>query len=76
VITDWRYPNELEVLKQYFPDYEIIPVHVHCDGQTKSNVNDISEYILNDRIDDYVIINKKDDTIYDEVDKLIQYITL
>jgi hypothetical protein len=76
VITDWRYQNELDVLKYNFPDYEIIPVHVHREGQIKSVVNDISEYNLNDRKDDYVIINNMDASIYKEVDRLIQYTML
>jgi hypothetical protein len=74
VITDWRYPNELEILKESFPGYIITPVHIKREGQTKSPVYDISEYHLVDRTNDYTIINKMNDTIYDEVQNLINTI--
>jgi hypothetical protein len=74
VITDWRYPNEIEIIKQYFPGYKIIPVHIQRFNQDKSPVNDISEYQLDDRKDDFILLNKMDNTIFNEVDNLIKYI--
>ena len=67
VITDWRFNNELEVLKQYFPDAKIIPVHVIRTNQIKSPIDDISEYHLMDRKDDITIINNMDNSIYDNI---------
>ena len=67
VITDWRFNNELDVLKQYFPDAKIIPVHVIRKNQTKSPIDDISEYHLMDRKDDITIINNMDNSIYDNI---------
>jgi hypothetical protein len=76
VITDWRYPNEIEIIEQSFPGYKITPVHIICEGQNKSPVNDISEYHLMNRSNDYILINKKDDSIYKEIERLIKFIHL
>jgi hypothetical protein len=67
IITDWRFNNELDVVKQYFPHAKIIPVHVIRKNQTKSPIDDISEYHLMDRKDDITIINNMDDSIYDNI---------
>lgn len=67
VITDWRFINEYEILKQYFPDAKIIPVHVIRKNQDKSPIDDISEYHMTDRKDDITIINNMDNSIYDNV---------
>lgn len=74
VITDWRYPNEIEILTNAFPGYIITPVHIIRQGQTKSPVNDISEYHLNDRDTDFIINNRLDETIYEEIQNLINSI--
>jgi hypothetical protein len=74
VITDWRYPNEITVLEQAFPKYKVIPVHIQRINQTTSPVNDISEHQLDMRTNDYVINNNMDETIYNEVEKLINFI--
>jgi hypothetical protein len=74
VITDWRYPNEITILEQAFPGYKITPVHIQRIDQLKSPVDDISEYQLMNRINDYILINKMDDSIYKEVEILIKYI--
>lgn len=71
VITDWRYPNELDVITRLLPEYTVTTVHIQRRGQDKSPVNDISEYHLIDRINDYKIVNTMDNAIYDEVSKLI-----
>jgi len=70
VITDWRYPNEIELLEKTFPQYKIFPIHVINIKQIKSPVEDISEYQLDARYFDYKLINQQNDTIYEEVDKL------
>ena len=74
VITDWRYPNEIEILKQAFPNFQITPVHLIREGQITSPVNDISEYQLDDRIGDHLIINKMNNSIIDEIKILINLI--
>jgi hypothetical protein len=74
VITDWRYPNELDVIKSYFPNHDVIPVHVTRFMQINSPINDISEYQLMYRKDDYTLINNMDKTIYEDVYKLYTYI--
>ncbi len=67
IITDWRFNNELDVLKKNFPYAKIIPVHVIRKNQDKSPIDDISEYHLMDRKDDITIINNMDDSIYDNI---------
>ncbi len=74
VITDWRFENELDVLKQYFPNAQIIPVHIIRKNQNKSSIDDISEYHLINRQNDYTIINNMDDTIYDNINSFIKNI--
>jgi hypothetical protein len=76
VITDWRYPNEFTILEQAFPGYKITPVHIIREGQTKSPVDDISEHQLDNRTDDYRLINQMNNSIYQEVCKLIESIHL
>jgi hypothetical protein len=71
VITDWRYPNEIDIISASFPNYKIIPVHIMRSGQTKSPVDDISEYQLYSRNNDYQIINNLDNSIFKEIDTLI-----
>ena len=71
VITDWRYPNELQILIDAFPKYTIIPIHIIRKGQLESPVNDISEYHLLNRVNDYTIINNMDESIYKEIETLI-----
>ena len=72
VITDWRMPNELQILIDTFPKYTITPVHIVRRGQLESPVDDISEYHLLNRLNDYTIINYMDDSIYKEVETLIR----
>jgi hypothetical protein len=74
VITDWRYPNEFEILQNTFPNCKLFTVYIHRENQTLSPVHDISEYHLIDRKDDYKIINRLDDTIYTEIEQLINFI--
>jgi len=74
VITDWRYPNEFQTIKNAFPNYKIIPVYIQRFNQIKSPVNNISEYQLVNRQNDFTIINNMDITIYTEVEKLIYFI--
>jgi hypothetical protein len=71
VITDWRYPNEIDIVISEFPNYKIVPVHIIRSDQTKSPVNDISEYQLDARNNDYQIINNLDNSIFKEIETLI-----
>ena len=75
VITDWRYPNEIQILTDSFPGYIITPVHIQREGQTTSPVDDISEHQLNSRSSDYQLCNRLDSTIFDEIKILIDHIT-
>jgi hypothetical protein len=74
VITDWRFPNELTVLEKIFPNYKITTVHIKRVDQLKSPVDSISEYQLINRNNDYMIINKMNKSIYDEIEILIKHI--
>jgi hypothetical protein len=74
VITDWRYPNELQILADAFSEYEITPVHILREGQAKSPVDDISEHQLDNRCCDYQLINRMNHTINDEIKILIDFI--
>lgn len=74
VITDWRYPNEIEIIQRSFPDYKVVPVHVIRTGQSESPVQDKSEYQLLTREGDYVLNNNMDKSILLEIDNLIQHI--
>ena len=71
VITDWRYPNELQILIDMFPEYTVTPVHIVRQGQLQSPVDDISEYHLLNRTNDYTIINNMNESIYEEINTLI-----
>jgi len=74
VITDWRYPNELDLIKSKLYKYKVFPVHVVRTKQDRSPVDDISEYHLNDRTTDWVLHNNVDDSIFSEIEKLIKFI--
>jgi hypothetical protein len=75
VITDWRYPNEIEVIRNMFPTYKITPVHIVRDGHEKiSPVDDISEYHLIDRDGDFVLYNHMDNTIHEGIRVLMSQI--
>jgi hypothetical protein len=73
VITDWRYENEYEFIRKFFPESDIIKVHITRAGQYQSPINDISEYdLINKQITfDYKITNNMDDSIYSEIQKII-----
>lgn len=57
VITDLRYPNELERIIFSFPKEFIKVIHVMRKGQLKSPVDDESENLLLDRICDTILVN-------------------
>jgi hypothetical protein len=76
VITDWRYPNEIEIVKNMFPSHKVIPILVKRVGQDKSPINDISEYQLINRESDYIINNLMNKTIYDEIKNLVNIIKI
>ncbi len=71
VITDWRFENELNVLKQHFPYAKILPVHIVRINQNKSPIDDASEYHLINRQNDYTINNNMDNSLYQYIDDVI-----
>lgn len=75
VITDWRYLNEMEIIRKQFPNYLITTIHVIREDQKESPVSDISEYNLTEQITDFTIINKMDNSIYEDVLNIVKYIT-
>jgi hypothetical protein len=75
VITDWRYPNEIDIVSRMFSDHKVTPIIIQRIGQDKSPVLDKSEYHLVERKGDYIIQNNLDVSIYEEVDKLIRTIS-
>lgn len=75
VITDWRYPNEFNIVSKMFPTHKVTSVLVQRIGQDKSPVQDKSEYHLIDRKGDYIIQNNLDESIYEEVSRLIMMIS-
>lgn len=75
VITDWRYPNELELIKKTFPNYIITTVHIIRKDQNNTPVNDISEYQLINVTKDYILVNNMDNTIYKEIEILLNNIS-
>ena len=57
-----------------FPTHKVTPILVQRIGQDKSPVQDKSEYHLIDRNGDYIIQNNLDESIYDEISRLIMSI--
>ena len=76
VITDWRYPNELEVVQSYFPHRTILPLYVVRSSQQESPVCDRSEYQLQNRQHDYTLINNMDESLYQEIDTFMNSSTM
>lgn len=74
IITDWRFPNELKVVRDYFPNHKIYTIHIQRSDQLISPVNNISEYHLTNYKSDYSIINNMNNTIYDEITKVMSSI--
>jgi len=74
VITDWRYPNEINQVIDAFPDYKVYPVHILRQGQEVSPVDNPSEYLLRHRMNDYTIVNEMDVSIYEKVERLISFV--
>lgn len=58
VITDWRFPNERDVLKRAFPGARFVTVEIH--RQDMSPVDDESEHALTDVWPDFTIDNTGD----------------
>jgi hypothetical protein len=74
IITDWRFPNELDIIQEHFPDSKRITIHIIREGQNKSQVMDISEYLLKDNPFDYTIHNNMNYDIINDIDNLINTI--
>lgn len=74
VITDWRYPNEISIIQETFPNFKVYPVHVVRANQIDSPVDDISEHHLDKRTNDYVLQNTMDSNIKSQINKLVCFI--
>jgi len=74
VITDWRYPNEFDTVISEFPDIFILPVHIIRLGQERSPVDDISEYLLNDRQNDWKLYNTMNESLYFNIKSMMLFI--
>lgn len=57
IITDWRYPNECEVLRRRFPDADFRTVWVRRLDQESSPVHHFNEQLLQGRTGDYELVN-------------------
>jgi hypothetical protein len=57
IITDWRYPNECEVIRRRFPEADLRTVWVRRVDQEASPVQHFNEMLLDDRKGDYILIN-------------------
>jgi hypothetical protein len=58
VITDWRFPNELTVIRNRFPAAHIFTVLVRRRQQRGvSPVEDVSEYHLVESVPDFIVDN-------------------
>lgn len=74
VITDWRYSNELDTIISEFPNIFILPVHLIRLGQERSPVDDISEYQLNDRVNDWKLYNPLNESLRINIKSMILFI--
>jgi hypothetical protein len=76
VITDWRFPNEYNVLLRLFPKANIYTTQVSRVGQEKSPVNDESEYLLNNWVYNTKIINSMDNNIYKDIYNMLEMLEI
>lgn len=74
VITDWRYPIEYTLMCTLFPDANVIPLHIAREGMNPSPVKDISEHHLDDRVEDYQIINTMDARVHQGIHRFVESI--
>jgi len=76
VITDWRFPNEREVILKYFPNATIYTTLVLRLDQHNSPVQDESEYLLKDWKDNTLIINSMSDFIYQATHNALERLSI
>lgn len=57
VITDWRYPNEYDVIRRRFPEADLRTVWVRRVDQEASPVEHSNETLLADHTGDYMLVN-------------------
>lgn len=57
IITDWRYPNEYDVIRRRFPEADLRTVWVRRLDQETSPVQHYNESLLDSREDEHVLIN-------------------
>ena len=75
VIPDTRFPNENDLMKEYFDVITIRVTRPNFDnGLTKEQKNHESEIALDDYEFDYRIINNSDASIHDEIDRFMNWL--
>jgi hypothetical protein len=57
LITDWRYPNEYDVIRRRFPEADLRTVWVRRLDQEASPVHHFNEQLLQGRTGDYELVN-------------------
>ena len=57
IITDWRYPNEYDVIRRRFPEADLRTVWVRRVDQEASPVQHFNETLLDGRTGDYMLVN-------------------
>ena len=57
IITDWRYPNEYDVIRRRFPEADLRTVWVRRIDQEASPVQHFNESLLDGRTSDYMLVN-------------------
>lgn len=57
IITDWRYPNEYDVIRRRFPEADLRTVWVRRLDQEASPVQHFNESLLDGRTGDYMLVN-------------------
>jgi hypothetical protein len=71
VFTDWRYPNELQIIQEEFPDAMIVKIHMIREGQKESPVNSPTEYLLEKDIPDILFYNDGKSDMLPELKKIM-----
>lgn len=75
LIPDTRFPNENDLMKEYFDVTTVRVIRPNFDnGLTEKQRNHESETALNNYNFDYKIINNGNESIHDEIDRLIKQI--
>ena len=75
ILTDWRYPNEYDIIRAMIPGALITTVHIlrqdHCGI---SPVIDVSEYYLKDHTPDWTVHNDGRRSLFKEAQDILKAI--